>query len=504
MVAVHAVDGMPGVGKTAFAVHAAHLLADRFPDGQIFLDLFGHTAGQAPLDPHDALAALLSAVGVEARRVPADTAGRAALWRRSLSRKRLVVVLDNAADHAQIAPLLPGSGGCLALVTSRRRLVELRALVAEDGELSVAATFDLSYRALPSDAALLYRRLGLFPGSEFDRDSAAALLGDTGADVDDLLERLLGANLLADSGPGRFRFHDLLRLHAHHRAERDDRDDERRAALRAVVESLLDRAVAADRLVTLLRPHLGVRYHAQGESPFSSRGQALDWLEDMLPSLVACARTASGHGWYELVWQLYESMWGVFLYRGHTDEWLDVGTIAVDAAVSCGDGVAAHARGDVVAAIDHYGRSLALNEKLGRKRGVALLSCYLGHALADTGHHEEAVAKFRSSARIAEEIGDRHCWAQAVVGAGTGLAASGTVTEAIAEVRAGLAALPVDEAAALRLPVLEKLADLHDGTGEAGEARRHRQEALEIATSLGDRRADALRLRLEPASRQAG
>lgn len=131
VVAVHAVDGMPGVGKTAFAVHAAHLLADRFPDGQIFLDLYGHTAGQAPLTPHHALAVLLSAVGVDSRNLPAVTAERAALWRRSLGRKRMVVVLDNAADHAQIAPLLPGGGGCLALVTSRRRLVELDAVTID-------------------------------------------------------------------------------------------------------------------------------------------------------------------------------------------------------------------------------------------------------------------------------------------------------------------------------------------------------------------------------------
>ena len=438
------------------------------------------------------------------------------------------------------------------LTDERRRL---RALVAEDGELSVAATFDLSYRGLSSDAARLYRRLGLFPGTDFDRDSAAALLGDADADVDDLLEVLLGANLVMDTGPERFRFHDLLRLHACRQAERDDGEDERRAALRAVMESLLDRAVAADQLVTPLRPHLGERYRASTEPPFTSRGQALDWLEDALPNLVACARTAFSHGWYELVWQFYEAMWGVFLYRGHTDEWRTVGTIAVDAAVSCGDGVAevrmllqstavhnrlrspaaatalferalfraqelgdwqgeatareglgaaAHARGDMVEAIDHYGQSLALNKKHGRRRGVALLLCYMGHALADIGHHGEAVTNFRSSAQVADEIGDRHCWAQAVVGAGTCLAASGAVTEAITEVEAGLAALPADEAASLRLPVLEKLADLQERVGETGEARRHRQEALEIATSLGDRRADALRVLLEPGSLQAG
>jgi tetratricopeptide (TPR) repeat protein len=440
-----------------------------------------------------------------------------------------------------------------AQLTDERR--RLRALVAEDGELSVAATFDLSYRGLPADAARLYRRLGLFPGTEFDPGSAAALLGETDADVDDLLETLLGANLVMDSGPERFRFHDLLRLHARRQAERDDGEDERRAALRALVESLLDRAVAADWLVTPLRPHLGERYRSPAQPPFASRSDALDWLEDALPNLVACARTAFGHGWYELVWQLYEAMWGVFLYQGHTDEWRAVGTIAVDAAVRCGDGIAevrmmlqsaavhsrlrnptaatalferallraqeqsdwqgeatareglgaaAHARGDMVTAIDHYGQSLALNRRHGRRRGVALLLCYLGHALADIGELDEAVTNFRSSARVADEIGDRHCWAQAVVGAGTCLAAAGAVAEAITEVEAGLTALPADEVASLRLPVLEKLANLQDRAGATGEARRHRQEALQIATSLGDRRAEALCVQLDSESRQAG
>ncbi|MFD9701361.1 NB-ARC domain-containing protein [Lentzea sp. NPDC059081] len=431
----------------------------------------------------------------------------------------------------------------------------LRALVAEDGELSVAATFDLSYRGLTADAARLYRRLGLFPGVEFDPESAAALLGDADTDVDDLLDTLLGANLVMDSGPERFRFHDLLRLHARRQAERDDSESERWDAVRALVESLLDRAVAADQLVTPLRPHLGERYRITAEPPFTGRSEALDWLEHALPNLVACARTAFGHGWYELVWQLYEAMWGVFLYRGHTDEWRAVGTIAVDAAVRCGDGIAevrmtlqhaavhsrlrdpdsatslfeqaltraqqerdwegeatareglgaaAHARGDMVTAIDQYGQSLTLNRRHGRQRGVALLLCYLGHALADTGEFDGAVTNFRSSAWVADEIGDRHCWAQAVVGAGTCLAATGAMAEAITEVRAGLSALPADEAASLRLPVLEKLADLEDEVGATHEAHLHRQEALRIAISLGDRRAESLRLRLEPESRQAG
>jgi tetratricopeptide (TPR) repeat protein len=121
---------MTGVGKTAFAVHAGHLLAGRFPDGQIFLALHGHTPGQRPVEPGDALASLLLMAGLPAAQIPPDVAARAALWRGRLAAKRLLLVLDDAAGSDQIRPLLPGSGGCLVLVTSRRHLSALDDAVA--------------------------------------------------------------------------------------------------------------------------------------------------------------------------------------------------------------------------------------------------------------------------------------------------------------------------------------------------------------------------------------
>ncbi|WP_157437415.1 AfsR/SARP family transcriptional regulator [Actinoplanes subtropicus] len=127
VVAIHAIDGMPGVGKTTLAVQAAHQLAGRFPDRQIFIDLHAHAAGRLPADPADALADLLTADGVDPRQLPDKVDGRAALWRDRLAGTRTVVVLDNVASTAQITPLLPGSPGCLVLVTSRRRLADLAA-----------------------------------------------------------------------------------------------------------------------------------------------------------------------------------------------------------------------------------------------------------------------------------------------------------------------------------------------------------------------------------------
>ncbi|BCB76919.1 tetratricopeptide repeat protein [Phytohabitans flavus] len=125
IVAIHAIDGMPGIGKTALAVHAAHQLADRFPDGQLFLDLHAHTPGLAPTDPAGALATLLVADGVDARYLPSDLDGRAAMWRDRMAAKTVLLVLDNAASTSQVQPLLPGNPACLTLITSRRQLGDL-------------------------------------------------------------------------------------------------------------------------------------------------------------------------------------------------------------------------------------------------------------------------------------------------------------------------------------------------------------------------------------------
>jgi transcriptional regulator with XRE-family HTH domain len=110
VVDICAIDGMAGIGKTVFAVHVAHRLADRFPDGQVFLQLHGHTPGHQPVDPADALASLLQASGIPAQSIPDGLESRAWLWRDRLAGRRMLLVLDNAASTGQVAPLLPGDG----------------------------------------------------------------------------------------------------------------------------------------------------------------------------------------------------------------------------------------------------------------------------------------------------------------------------------------------------------------------------------------------------------
>jgi DNA-binding SARP family transcriptional activator/tetratricopeptide (TPR) repeat protein/DNA-binding XRE family transcriptional regulator len=121
---IHAIDGMPGVGKTALAVHLAHLVADRYPDAQLFVDLQGHSE-QAPLPPAAAMDVLLRQLGVPGERIPDGFDQRVAMWRAEMAGRRTLLVLDNAATAAQVTPLLLAEPGCLTLITSRRRLVEL-------------------------------------------------------------------------------------------------------------------------------------------------------------------------------------------------------------------------------------------------------------------------------------------------------------------------------------------------------------------------------------------
>ena len=149
-VGIYAIGGMAGVGKTAFAVHAAHRLADRFPGGQIFLPLHGHTPGQQPVGPTDALASLLLSIGVPAGQLPPGLQARMALWRDQLAERQMLLILDDAASSEQVRPLLPGAGSSLVLVTSRRHLTALEGATA------------ISLDTLPTDeaAALLVRLAG--------------------------------------------------------------------------------------------------------------------------------------------------------------------------------------------------------------------------------------------------------------------------------------------------------------------------------------------------------
>ncbi|GLF93205.1 hypothetical protein SYYSPA8_02930 [Streptomyces yaizuensis] len=363
--AVSVVTGMAGVGKSALAVHAAHALRSRFPDGQLYIDLRGWD--RRPVEPAAALGAFLRSLGVPDERVPDGEADRAALFRSALDERRLLFVLDDARDAAHVRPLLPGTAGCATLITSRARLTDLAGahlvgldglppgealqlftrIVGEErvraepeaaldtvtacgflplairlvasrlaahrtwtvsglaarlraggrrldqfqtGGLGVRTALDIAYERLGPEQARAFRLFGLAEGPDISLEAAAALLDLGPFEAEDVLEPLVDTSLLESAAPGRYHCHDLTRLYARARAERDDTPDERAAALSRLLDFYLAtaaRAFAGDSLGPLPEPagHRGLL--------FPDRRTALDWLESEARPLLACARQAA-------------------------------------------------------------------------------------------------------------------------------------------------------------------------------------------------------------------
>ncbi|MCX5355583.1 BTAD domain-containing putative transcriptional regulator [Streptomyces mirabilis] len=205
-VVISAIGGAAGIGKTALAVHWAHQVRDRFPDGQLYVNLHGFDHDRQPLEPGEVLELLLRSLGLAASEIPANHEAQGRLYRTLLAGRRLLVLLDNAASAEQVHPLLPGSPSCCIVVTSRNRLGDL---VARDGAhalpldllrpaeahalLSAALGGDrLSAEPLAVDE--LIRLCGSLPLAL--RVAAARLAGDPGLRLADLVTEMSEGNRL--------------------------------------------------------------------------------------------------------------------------------------------------------------------------------------------------------------------------------------------------------------------------------------------------------------------
>ncbi|MFJ6739038.1 tetratricopeptide repeat protein [Streptomyces sp. NPDC091279] len=182
VVTVEAIDGMSGVGKTSLAVHLVHQLRDMFPDGRLFLNLGGQAADRTMLTPARALTELLRLLGLPADEVPHETAELVALWRSVTRDRRMVVILDDAADADQVRQLLPGASPTAVVVTSRRRLTGL------------PGVRPVSLDVLPTDdaAALFLQRLGTRHGTrQTDVEEIVRMCGHLPLAIEIAASRLL-------------------------------------------------------------------------------------------------------------------------------------------------------------------------------------------------------------------------------------------------------------------------------------------------------------------------
>lgn len=369
VMAVSAVRGLGGAGKTALAVHVAQAVRDHFPDGQLFVDLLGQ--GPRPADPAAVLGMFLRALGTPPAELPEGIHERAALYRSTLADRRVLVLLDNAHDTAQVRPLLPGTPGCATLITSRstmadldgvhmvdlsvmepadalalftrivgdqrasaepqacrqavaacgylplairvaasrlatrpgwtistltdrladvhRRLQELRA-----GDLAVHTSFEFGYAQLNAAQARAFRLLGLCDGPNISLTAAAAALDTPVHETECILESLVDTCLLESIAPGRYRYHDLLRLYARSCAVRDERPETRAAAFSRILDFYLS---SASRVYAMERPgdqlieHLAPIEHLAQD--FTDASTALAWLFTEVDCLLSCAYQAA-------------------------------------------------------------------------------------------------------------------------------------------------------------------------------------------------------------------
>jgi DNA-binding SARP family transcriptional activator/tetratricopeptide (TPR) repeat protein len=419
--------GQPGVGKTTLAVHVAHLLRDRFPDGRLYVDLRGYALG-APADGVDVLSRFLRALGVPPDEIPPDADEQSTLLRSLLSGRRMLLVLDNASAPDQVRPLLPGTASCRVIVTSRD---DLRGLIALNGArtvpvdvfsaqesasllssllgpgdhaelaarcghlplaLRVAAAYlagrddvtisgspiELAYAALPPAPQRLFRLLSVVPGPDFTAEAASALAD---ADAEALLTVLAIARLVVSSVPGRYRFHDELVRYAAALREESDSPSEQQVAWTALLNHYLR---GVERCAELLYPGI-VRLPSSSTGPaprISNAAEALAWLDAERPNLIAAIRHAAEHGASTMAWHLADALRGYLWIGQHVGEWLATAHQALQAAQASAHRpaeAAMHANlgtlylrlGEYARSVEHHGHAVELYRALGDKDAEA-------------------------------------------------------------------------------------------------------------------------------------
>jgi DNA-binding SARP family transcriptional activator/Tfp pilus assembly protein PilF len=498
------IDGMAGAGKTALAVDFAHRVTDHFPGGQLFIDLHGYTRGHEPRRPDDALSWCLRALNVPPRQIPDDTEERAALYRHRLAGTRTLVVLDNAASEAQVRPLLPGTAGCLVLITSRRRLrgladahpLSLSVLAPADaaellrtvaglervppGDPVLAETAELCGRlplALRIAAALLRHRSGwpleYLAGQLRDRRQRLSALSDGETGLDDVFD--LSYHGLNQAQRDLFRRLGLIPgpdTDAYAAAAVSGTDPGRAARL---LEDLTDHNLLIQHVPGRYQLHDLLRLHAAGlagRDPSSERDAAAGRLRD----------------YYQAVAGYAEALIAPYSVLGPPGE------NAAERCPALTDHDAALAwlraeRANMLACL----RDVTL---AGEDARVVALTHGAATGLRIDGPWDEAVTLHAGAMAAAGRVGDRRGQAAALTQLGAVRRLTGDLPGAGRDLRLALESFldlgdrRGEAAARTELGTVEEL------SGEHASAARNLREALVSFRDLGDRRGQATALAL--------
>ncbi|MGF6888775.1 tetratricopeptide (TPR) repeat protein [Nocardia sp. GAS34] len=584
---VSVITGTAGVGKTSLALRWAHRVRDRFPSGQLYVDLRGYDAG-APLTPGQALDGFLRALGVTPARIPADEAGKAALFRSLLAERRMLVVLDNASTTAQVLPLLPGTSDCLAVVTSRsdlpglavragakrltlnvlsdnesvtllraatsdervaddaeqlaelarlcgrlplalriaadraasRPCVPLTDLIADlrdesklwdalgsspEHETDVRTVFAWLYRALPEEAATLFRLLSLHPGPEFGTAAATALADLSDRQARYLLDVLVGAHLIEQHAPDRFRFHDLLRAYALDQIHSTEPPEARTAPLRRILLWYLLGADAAQAHISPMEPHVAFDPDEAPERiwttimpvAFDNAERAVRWYDLERVNLVGAVRTAADAGLDRLAWRLHVVLRSIYMQENPFDDWLITGHVALAAARRARDrggeaevleslGIAYTQSGSLAEGAEHHRAALAIRRETGDRFGAAMSLNGLG-LLAFREHDlTGALAHLEQCRVVLHDLGDSMWEVLATVNIAEAYVRLGRQHEAAALLRPALAIFREREQSSRVGNALWLLSMAMRELDRPDEALLAAQEAVDIARNHGN------------------
>lgn len=628
---VAAITGTPGVGKTELAIHWAHLMRNRFPGGTLHVNLRGFDPSNMPVEPATALRGFIEAFAVHPERIPAAFCDQQAMYRDLLADNKVLVVLDNARDEAQVRPLLPEGRGSFVVVTSRQRMIGLAVtdgaclctlglleqreayallvrrlsqgrvdsdtvaaaelvelctglplalsiaaahvasrsrarltdLVAQlrnsatrldtlgtgDPATDLRSVLSWSYRRLSDVAMRVFRLAGIAPGPEISAGAAASLADLTVPVAERALGELWRANLLTNSAPSRFTFHDLLRVYAVEQADSDESAGEQDAALLRVLDYYLHSAFAADRAlypsrdpITIGPPRPGVVLEW-----FDDGAAAVRWFEREHAMLLAAVRAAveRGHGVH--AWQLCWAM-GTFLHR--RGRWADLVAVchaALDAARTgddlCGQAHLCRIVGRVYAflrcfeksdvflrrAIDHFGligdhpgqaraqmdlawsfelreryhdalscsmEALKLYEGAQHSNGLATTRNGIGWYLTMIGDYRQALQQCEQALRLLQALGDRYAEAGTWDSLGYTHHQLGDYPRALAAYQRAIELFRESGDLSYEAGTMVRLGDTYAEIGSVEAARVAWQQALSVLEEVDVRGAEAIRRKL--------